>query len=337
MSLRRMLCGGMIGLVFICGGRGQAAEPRVAFDLGYSIPCRDVTPEDYGPTHPGERIVEAVFRVSMILAEGREEDIDAMYLVIESPPRRLRVADFLPKTQLGSDLAAPIEVVEKNETIRSVEAALGGDIAPPAGPVAVHISPKISARHSNQQGTQHSYKRLPAQSLLLAAGTVKGENGVFFKLRPSSQTSLEGARDFAVRFSVPRDWRGDWVVVTGAVQSHHKWYESSKSSAQQPARMFVSLYQEGDEPARLAAEEVARTQGRLLDQQPGGSSRTMDVARFLVEHGSHPAGGKAESSSPLSRLCDDAFGKRKRPDPAASGAAAPLRQALLQMGRLSAR
>ncbi|MGE0608563.1 MAG: hypothetical protein AB7O62_15815 [Pirellulales bacterium] len=330
--------GGLLALLAVLGFPciAAAGEPRVAFDLGYTAICQDVSPPGFEQVHPGERVVEAVFRVSMVLADGSEDDIESIMLVIESPPRRLRVVDFLPKTQLGSDFAAPIDVLEKDDTIRTLEAEIAGSASVPLTPGAAQVTPRIVSKTSHQTGTQQAYKRLPAQSLLLAAGTVKGENGVFFKLRPSSQTSLEGARDFAVRFIVPRDWRGDWAVLSGTVQTKREWYESSKNHRPRMSRMFVGLYQEGDEEARLAAEEMAQAQGRLVDRVTGGSAQSIDVASLIVNP---PAKKKSSSLIPtLARVYDDTFNRSRRPDNnRAESKEYQLRQSLLNVGQFSAR
>jgi hypothetical protein len=45
------------------------------------------------------------------------------------------------------------------------------------------------------------------------SGTSSEGRGVFFKLKRSSQTSLEGVHDLAVTFVVPADWQGGRVRV----------------------------------------------------------------------------------------------------------------------------
>ncbi len=185
-----------------------AAAPRVAFDMSYTVECRDVTPEGYSSKNPDLRIVEAKFRISTRLESGREAELEELLIEITSPDQELPVVDFMPRTELDTDVAGEIEVVENREDSESTNAGLGGTVGVEYGIVKAQASPSAGGGKTHVAGTKETYKRIPPKQLLLASGTIHRGNGVFFKLKPSTHASLEGVRECATLFVVPSDWTG---------------------------------------------------------------------------------------------------------------------------------
>jgi beta-lactamase regulating signal transducer with metallopeptidase domain/tetratricopeptide (TPR) repeat protein len=95
------------------------------------VECYDVTPRAFALLHPDEKIIEADLRVSVRIEKGEEKDVQQLQFEITSPGERLRVIDFLPRTQIEAGAAASIETIRTTETTRSVGATLGGQTAPP--------------------------------------------------------------------------------------------------------------------------------------------------------------------------------------------------------------
>ena len=82
---------------------------------------------------------------------------------------------------------------------------------------------------------------------------------MFFKLRRSSQTTLEGTHDLNVQFIVPADWQSGRIEVSCAAHGTHKLFglvEQPKLSGQ--LRRTVELHLAGNTEARQAAERRAR-------------------------------------------------------------------------------
>ena len=81
---------------------------------------------------------------------------------------------------------------------------------------------------------------------------------MFFTLRPSPQTSLEGVHELTVAFIVPADWRGDAVRVSCQASGEQKvlWMKQQKVWAEKSGG--VALYLAGDAEARRAAERRVR-------------------------------------------------------------------------------
>jgi hypothetical protein len=100
--------------------------PRpVDFDLGLSFPGKDATPEEYANANPGMRILEVRIPIS---ANFRADES-----AVESIIHRIRVSrsidivDFLPRTEVGSEMAAPYLVGGKyNDRSAKVTSTDGG-------------------------------------------------------------------------------------------------------------------------------------------------------------------------------------------------------------------
>jgi hypothetical protein len=225
----------------------------VEFDVSYTVECRDVTPQEFAEANPNSKIVEAGFQVSALLRQGEEKDVRDLMYVIRSPETRLRVADFEPKTQVTSPITDAIEVVATDEDATLLDASVNAKIEPLGG---VYLSPSAGASKTKKQNLQQKYTKLPPKQLLVASGTTNREHGVFFKLKPSTQASLEGQREFVCLFLVPKEWRGDYAYVDCRAKSRGRspWTKSEESGRR---RVLVGLYLQGDEEARAAAERAA--------------------------------------------------------------------------------
>lgn len=245
--------GAILAAVVTMAAASYAAASQVGFDVSYTVACRDVTPQEFAEANPNRRIVEAGFQVSALLRQGDENEIAELIYVIWSPERRLRVADFEPKTEVGSPIADSIEVVEIGENATSLDASVRAQINPLGG---VQLSPSAGAAKTSKQNVQQKYSKLPPKQLLLASGTTNREHGVFFKLKPSGQASLEGRREFLCQFVVPKSWRGDYAYVECRARTRNRtpWTKPGECCTR---RVLVGLYLQGDLEARQAAERAA--------------------------------------------------------------------------------
>lgn len=234
-----------------------AAETGLAFDYGRTIECRDVTPPEFVDRYPDERIVEATIRLSVYLTSGAISDVETIRIEIGDVNRRLRVHGFSPSTRLESEFADAIETVKTVEKSHSFEVSLGGEI-PCIGGTAANVTPSVSGGKGGKEVVTEKQKRVAPQQAVVASGTTNEEHGVFFVLRPSPTTSLEGVHELKVRFVVPVTWRGDSIRVAVQAAGNQKmlWMSQQKVLAQKSTA--VALYIEGDFAARRAAERLVR-------------------------------------------------------------------------------
>lgn len=227
--------------------RSAAAGPCVEFDVASVVACRDVTTEEFAKAHPEEKLLRASFHLSSLIRQGRESDLIQFFYRIESPTGSLRIVDHLPRTELTSPVVGSIAVEKKDESTHRIGALIGGQYPP-------FSQAEINAQAGSTRGTNIRYKMLPRMELLAASGTLNRQRGVYFKLKPSPQTSLEGARQFICVLRVPKSWRGDCVHVdcqaTGYVRRGWRLLEGQSSCGQ--AAFLVGLFVAGDEPARQA-------------------------------------------------------------------------------------
>ena len=242
-----------LAVVLLLALPASAGTPHVRFDASTTIECVDITPDDFAAAYPRDMVVEAKFRVSVLVDEGSEADVEDVTITLASPQQRLRVADFAPRTETASDYTGQIETTSKTESHRSAEASIKGLITGFYGPATAQATPSAAAGTSKHTVTNESFRKLPTKNLVVASGTVQGEAGVFFKLKRSSQVPLEGTREYTVLLVVPRDWRGDGMTLTCEARGYSQKLLVRKLANCGQVQQPVGLYLTGDAEARRAA------------------------------------------------------------------------------------
>jgi hypothetical protein len=214
----------LLAVVIFTGARPPAAlaGPYVEFDFVRAIECRDVTPVERVAQYPTQRLVEFMLPVSVRFHEMSPDEVDELTIEINGASAGMRVVDFAPATVLTSDVACPIETTTTTKKSRSLDATLGGQLPLPYGEVAANVSPSVSAGASKGETVTEKLSRLPPKQAIVVSGTSAEGRGVFFKLKRSSQTSLEGVHQFAVTFAVPALWRGAQVHVGCSARGERK-------------------------------------------------------------------------------------------------------------------
>jgi hypothetical protein len=258
------------------------ASPYVQFDFARSAETRDVTPEPRTERLARYRLVQLTLPVSVRFHGLTPDDVDELNIEINGAAAGLRVFDFAPATQLASDVAKPIETTTTTTRARSLEATLGGELPLPYAEVVAHVAPSMSAGISGSETAVEKMNRLPPKHAVVVSGTSSEGRGVFFKLKRSSQTSLEGVHDLSVTFVVPPEWRGGDVRVGCSARGRRKvlWLE-------QPATLggaagIVRIYAPGRAPVYQVAKPVAVEQA---PPAPRGSILTAAAAEVVEMFG----------------------------------------------------
>ena len=95
-----------------------------------------------------------------------------------------------------------------------------------------------------------------------ASGTTGRSTGVYFKLRSSRQTSLEGSKQFVLVLRVPRSWGGDLLYMrcraVGLQSSLLKECRISQSSD-----FVIALYLERDAESKSRAAAYVEAERQL--------------------------------------------------------------------------
>lgn len=235
--------------------------PQVEFDLACAIDCEEVTPAAFAALHPEEKVIQAVFRVSVRLIAGEESALEELVIDITSPEQRLRVLDFSPDTQLESLTTGTVEISKTSETMQAIGAKLGGDINLPTWPIDAHLSPGGDLGRTKRDVVTEKVEKISPQYAVLTSGTTHQGYGVFFKLKRSLHGSFEGVHEFACKLIVPREWRGDWVLVACQARGLRTKYFVKSSGPCGQDTASVGLYLAGDRQAKEAAFALAHAQG----------------------------------------------------------------------------
>ena len=275
-------------MLALAASTAEAAPPKAVFDLGYVVECRDVTQQAFALLHPNEKVIEANLRLTVRLESGEERDLEQLLFEITSPAERLRVIDFLPKTQLEVDAKDGIEITKTTETINSLGGSLGTNLSVTArdgknnGLVLTQALPAVNANTTHRNQTQETSKKIPQGKVVIASGTLDNEHGVFFKMKPSAVTPFEGVKTLSLRFIVPGEWRGDWVVLSAQAKGRFKRYFFKTVEECGQAKAFVGLYLAGDAEAERAAIELAEQQESYFAGKNGDQRSELAIAELAM-------------------------------------------------------
>ena len=235
-----------------------AGDPVIRFDHASTVACTDVTPEGFGRLRPGEKLIEVPLQVSVHLVSGHPAAVEEVRIELSDADHRMQVESFSPETTLESQLADDIKVTKTTESSKSLGASLGGEAPVVLGDAVAHVTPSLSGGFSKGDVVTETIRRRAPMEALVVAGTIESAHGVFFKLRPSPQTTLEGVHRLTVRFIVPESWRADELTIACSATGRDEvlWIKQRATWARH--RGSVAVYLAGDAGARRAAERYAR-------------------------------------------------------------------------------
>ena len=186
---------------------GLGAElPRVHFDVP-----RGVVATELAET-AGGRLIAVELPVSVVVAKGDVDRVAEVVVEIDGAASGLIVQDFAPVTTLTTEFASDIEVAVISESDRHLDASLGGILPNPGSGIA-QLTPSISAGAAGRDTEKETVKKLAPKEAIVVAGAINRRQGVRFKFRPSSQTTLEGERRLTVTFAAPDGWAGGELAV----------------------------------------------------------------------------------------------------------------------------
>ena len=249
----------LVGHASIVAPASAAGLPQVQFDAENRIGCRDVTPAEFAVWNPDERWLEARFQVSSLIQRGNEGDLVQLVYRIVSLRQTMRVVDYAPKTVLATEVAGKVAVEERTDKDEHFSFALAAPLTW-TGKAAANGEMNAKSQQSRR------YELLPPLTAIAASGTTDRGYGVYFKVKPSPRSSVEGSQELRVVFRVARDWRGDCVHLTcQAVGTFRTPVPPISETVACGARRFtIALYAEGDLAAKAAAERLVRAESDLL-------------------------------------------------------------------------
>ncbi len=235
-----------------------AGPPQVQFDVACVVGCRDVTPAEAADSFAGDRLVEARFQVSSLIHSGREDDLLEFFYRFDSRSQTTQIVDYLPKTTLTTEYAGNIGIEKKKEDTKSFGLGLSG-----SWHHLLHVNGNGGAGTKSNDNV--SYELLPPMELISAAGTLDRGTSLYFKLKPSPRTTLQGGKEFVVALRVPETWRAELIYIDcravgvsrGAIRPLDEKTTCGKS------RFVVALYLDGDQQAKETASELVGAEAEL--------------------------------------------------------------------------
>lgn len=181
-----------------------AGEPPV---VQFDIPKRLVAHNVLSTAEPPSfRLIEVSVPVSTRVVSGDVRGVKEIVVEIDAGPMGVVVHDFAPQTTLGSELASDIQVVTTNEKAKTFDASLGGQSPIPIGDIVAQVTPSLSMGTKDKKAETQTVSRLSPKQPIVVSGTINDGRGVFYQLRPSTQTTLEGQHTLSVVLRVPDDW-----------------------------------------------------------------------------------------------------------------------------------
>jgi hypothetical protein len=81
------------------------------FDAPFTVCCRNIVSTDAAKQYPGRDLIEVKIPITARLLSGTEKDIEQCVYTIVDPnePGTLSILDWLPRTQLKTAFAKPIQ------------------------------------------------------------------------------------------------------------------------------------------------------------------------------------------------------------------------------------
>ena len=234
------------------------ASSAVQFDVQTIAPAVNVVSDIVPRQMPESRLVQVKLEVSTIVPSEFQGSFEEAMLKIVTRQPSVQIADYWPRTEMYSPVITPITVAEDYDRMRQASIQGAGGY-PGFGAAQGQASFHDNLRRDVQ------YEQRPSMQLLTAAGTIDRRSGVYFKLRSTPQSVLEGSRSFVLTLEVPLTWRGDVLefqaIAYGQKNSESNHHHHRKVLGQE--RFLVAIYADGDSEAAERAMAFVHQQSKL--------------------------------------------------------------------------
>jgi len=272
--------------------RGGAASDPISLDVPAMVPAAR---SDSGAD---QNLAEITIEIPVsLLARDANLELEELLVAVYWASEPQLVSHFAPDTQLVSDIEGPIQIQETRSRNLSMGVKGQGDYA---GTVGL----KADAGMGTSSSTTTSFSKKPELSLLATRGIIKRGTGIYFKFRPSTQTTLEGTQLLLVQFRVPRSWQAGLLRVDCLVQANRPGFTSFDSKRVEFMNEFeAAVYLQGNEVAYDMAREYARQalgqQAKRRDSGKFSKSKTLSATMIGDDPGNAtPSGDPVPSGNP---------------------------------------
>jgi hypothetical protein len=193
----------VIAFVLVPAALRGAEKPLVQFDLPPTVAAT--------PTDDPNLVSVSLYLSSMI--EGSESPPISHWMVRCLPrDETIRIADYAPRTETGSDVSTPIQIKKTAEQSQSAGISVDGAYS--------HLTQAhIGSDRGKKASHAIQYDRVAPVQAVTAAGTIHRGQGVYFKLRWTATQVLEGEKKFQITMRVPTPWRCGLIDVSVVAMS----------------------------------------------------------------------------------------------------------------------
>lgn len=232
-------------------------RPCVQFDVAQTIAAVDVSTPEFLHTHPSEKLIRVRLPISSLVRLGREDSLlQYLYVVSGTGSTVFQVVDYAPRTTLGSDVSGDISIEESSGSSGNFGLKA---LAPLSFPVKADATAAINTSSSEAK----RMSKLPPLELVAASGTLQRGTAVYFKLKPTTQTTLEGDKAFEIVARVPYNWRAGLLQVNCAAFAKVRGPSTNENLVCGQNRFVVGAYSAGDEVAKQMVRKLSETQYQL--------------------------------------------------------------------------
>lgn len=257
-----------------------AAEPVVAFDVGYAASAVPYWNSEAARLLPGESAFQARVIVSTRLVHGVEADLSELTFAMVSHDTSIRIVDWSPHTSYAEDVSGQIDIVlrKKHEQSHAFGAEAGAPFFLSGLPGSAAGSAHLDG--SEESTTEGRFSKLPPKDWIIASGTTQRARGVFFKMRPHSQATLEGSHVLTITFAAPSEWKASPFEMRCVAASKR----NDKSLAQVCGleKAYVGVYLANDAAAYQQsirkAEQIAM-RAQLSETRAAGKRKRSSVPK----------------------------------------------------------
>jgi hypothetical protein len=212
--------------------------------------------------------------VSTFLSPEFSGTVSEFLVEIHCPQQSMRVVDFWPKNELYSEVAGTVAVQSSYHKDSHFSFKVSGAYEPFARGQA-------EGEFNERADVQQNYQRKPPLQVVTAAGTAQQGFGVFFKFRPGPLPKLEGEREIAILFEVPRQWRADLLQATMRAVGQNG---SNRLVTLGEAKLWMTVHQEGDQAAAAQAQRYVAQERKLRALAAASQKQVKDQSLPTVWH-----------------------------------------------------
>ena len=231
----------------------EFTQSPVSFDVPKSVCVSEIADPELAHATPRKQVYEICLPVSTLVRTRKPLPPYQLWFFVQAPFAEWNVVDLQPQTELTTHYIGPLEIDRQEETSSRAGVSLSGKLDQWGN---VQANSELSGRNKELRRAIEA----PPMMLLRASGTVDRGTGVYYKFRPSKQTTLEGSRELSYIVEVPATWRVALLRVHCRAESLEA---PEKANLFGEASFTVVVHRLDDRRALVATSEFREAESRF--------------------------------------------------------------------------